>query len=71
MRGSAEPQCAGAWPPASINGRRYIDGGVSGTSVNALLATAARRVPILSPTGNLNGSPFGGASRMAEEVARL
>lgn len=61
----------GVWPPASINGRRYIDGGVSGTSDNALLAAGARRVLILSPAGNSDGSAFGGASRLAEEVARL
>ena len=61
----------GVWPPASINGRRYIDGGVSGTSDNAVLAAGARRVLILSPTGNSDGSAFGEAARLAEEVARL
>lgn len=40
----------GIWPPVSINGRRYIDGGVR-SAENADLAEGYARVVILSPMG--------------------
>lgn len=41
----------GIWPPAEINGRLYIDGGVWRTAENAHLAAGAKLVLILSPRG--------------------
>lgn len=38
----------GVWPPATIAGRRYVDGGVR-TMVNADLATGFDRILILAP----------------------
>lgn len=40
----------GIWPPVSINGRRYMDGGVR-SAENADLAKGYARVVILSPLG--------------------
>lgn len=40
----------GIWPPVTINGRRYIDGGVR-SAENADLAEGYSRVAILSPMG--------------------
>jgi NTE family protein len=40
----------GVWPPVTIDGRRYIDGGVR-SSDNADLARDYRRIVILSPNG--------------------
>lgn len=39
----------GIWPPASIGGRRYIDGGVR-SSTNADLATGAGQILLITPT---------------------
>ena len=44
----------GVWPPATINGRRYIDGGVR-SSTNVDLATGCDRVLIVTP--NLPDTP--------------
>jgi NTE family protein len=38
----------GVWPPATVNGARYIDGGVR-TMTNADLAAGSRRALILAP----------------------
>lgn len=38
----------GVWPPATVNGARYIDGGVR-TMTNADLAAASQRALILAP----------------------
>jgi NTE family protein len=40
----------GIWPPVTIGGRRYIDGGVR-SSDNADLAEGSGRVVIISPLG--------------------
>jgi NTE family protein len=40
----------GIWPPATIEGRRYVDGGVR-SSDNADLAAGAERITIISPLG--------------------
>jgi NTE family protein len=40
----------GVWPPVTINGRRYMDGGVR-SSDNADLAAGAERIVVISPMG--------------------
>jgi NTE family protein len=37
------------WPPMSVNGRRYVDGGVR-SPINADYATGCSRVVVLAPT---------------------
>jgi len=44
----------GIWPPVSIGGRRYVDGGIR-SSDNADLAAGYARIVVLSPLG-LNSS---------------
>ena len=57
----------GVWPPVTIEGRRYIDGGIrSGT--NADLARGCQRVVILSPMGMTDMGPLGNP---ADEMALL
>ncbi len=56
----------GAWPPVTIGGRRYMDGGV-GSSVNLKLAADCDIAVVLVPAGKLAPSPFG--SGAADEVA--
>lgn len=57
----------GVWPPVTIEGRRYMDGGIrSGT--NADLARGCQRVVILSPMGMIDMGPLGNP---ADEVALL
>lgn len=57
----------GIWPPVSIAGRRYMDGGVrSGT--NADLASGYERILILNPLG-ANANTFGaGPAREAADL---
>jgi NTE family protein len=58
----------GVWPPVTIGGRRYIDGGVrSGT--NADLAAGADRVLIITPT--LPDAPLLPWGSLEEELALL
>lgn len=57
----------GVWPPATIEGRRYVDGGVRSGS-NADLAAGADRVLILTPT--LPGVP-GPWGDLDAEIASL
>jgi NTE family protein len=58
----------GVWPPVSIAGRRYIDGGVrSGT--NADLAAGADEVLIITPT--MPGTPAQLGASLDEELALL
>jgi NTE family protein len=57
----------GIWPPVSINGRRYIDGGVR-SSTNADLATGSDRVLVIVPTLAGQLDPF---SRLDDETAAL
>ena len=56
------------WPPVTIGGRRYMDGGV-GSSVNMDLANDCDVAVVLVPTGRSAPSPFGGGA--AEEVEAL
>lgn len=55
----------GVWPPVTIDGRRYMDGGV-GSSVNMALAKDCDVVVALVPSGRSTPSPFG--SGAAAEV---
>jgi NTE family protein len=48
----------GAWPPVTIGGRRFMDGGV-GSTMNLDLATDCGAVVVLVPTGKGAPSPFG------------
>jgi NTE family protein len=58
----------GVWPPVSINGRRWIDGGVR-TSANADLAHDYRRVVILAPIAM--GNPLmPGPNQQAAQLVR-
>jgi NTE family protein len=57
----------GVWPPTTINGRRYIDGGTR-SSTNADLAGAAGRVLVIVPA-LIDVEPF--ASQFAQEVSAL
>lgn len=58
----------GVWPPVSIDGRRYIDGGAR-SSDNADLAAGAARIVILSPLGM--DSPLPSPMPLAKVVAEL
>ena len=55
----------GAWPPVTIDGRRYMDGGV-GSSVNMELADDCDSAVVLVPSGRSVPSPFGGGGTAAE-----
>jgi len=46
----------GVWPPATIDGRRYVDGGVR-SSANADYAAGASRVLAIVPLGNVELFP--------------
>jgi NTE family protein len=48
----------GAWPPVTIAGRRYMDGGV-GSSVNLSVARDCGEAVVLVPSGVDTPSPFG------------
>jgi NTE family protein len=56
----------GAWPPVSIAGRRYMDGGVA-SSVNLRVADDCGAAVILVPSGEDTPSPFGAGP--AAEIA--
>lgn len=56
----------GVWPPVTVGGRRYVDGGVR-SAVNADLAAGARAVVVLAPTR----AGFGPMPRLSAQVARL
>lgn len=58
----------GVWPPATIDGRRYIDGGVR-SSANADYATGASRVLVIVPLGEIELVPTD--TPLAEAVAAL
>jgi NTE family protein len=58
----------GIWPPVTIGGRRYMDGGVR-SSDNADLAAGAARIVILSPLGA--DSPLPTPMPLREVVASL
>ena len=56
----------GVWPPASINGRRWIDGGMS-SAANADLAAGCERIVVIAPL--VRG--FRTMPSVARQVARL
>ena len=56
----------GIWPPVTINGRRYIDGGVR-SAANADLAVGSERVIVLAPIT----SGFGPLPSVGRQVAKL
>lgn len=56
----------GAWPPVTIGGRRYMDGGV-GSTINLRFVDDCDAVVVLVPSGRNSPSPFGGGA--AEEIA--
>jgi NTE family protein len=58
----------GIWPPVTIDGRRYIDGGVRSID-NADLAAGAGRVTVISPLGY--SSPLPSPLPLADAVGRL
>lgn len=57
----------GVWPPVTINGRRYMDGGV-GSLVNTELAAGYERIVVIAPLIEFPGLPIPGVS---DEVAQL
>jgi NTE family protein len=58
----------GIWPPVTIDGRRYMDGGVR-SSDNADLAAGAARIVVVSPFGL--DSPMPSPLPLRDVVARL
>ncbi|BBY46059.1 hypothetical protein MCEL_43540 [Mycolicibacterium celeriflavum] len=56
----------GVWPPVTIGGRRFMDGGV-GSTVNLALADDCEVAVALIPQGISSPSPFGTGTR--DEVA--
>ncbi|WBB68719.1 patatin-like phospholipase family protein [Micromonospora sp. WMMD812] len=56
----------GVWPPVTIGGRRFVDGGMR-SPVNADLASGAERVVVLAPTA----AAFGPMPRLSAQVAAL
>jgi NTE family protein len=64
---SASCAVPGIWPPVTIAGRRYMDGGVR-SATNADLARGYERILILNPLG-ANANYFGAG--LDKEVAAL
>ncbi|MFF3457762.1 patatin-like phospholipase family protein [Streptomyces sp. NPDC002730] len=63
----------GVWPPVTIDGRRWIDGGVHSTA-NAHLAAGYERVVVIAPIASGNKvvvSPRAQAARLAAAGARV
>ncbi|HET6357216.1 patatin-like phospholipase family protein [Streptomyces sp.] len=63
----------GVWPPVTIDGRRWIDGGVH-TTANAHLAAGYERVVVLAPIAygtKAMASPRAQAARLAAAGARV
>lgn len=56
----------GVWPPVTINGRRYIDGGMRSTA-NADLASRADRILVVAP----DGRGAGPIAKLSDQVAAL
>ncbi|MFI2713466.1 patatin-like phospholipase family protein [Micromonospora sp. NPDC018662] len=56
----------GVWPPVTVGGRRFVDGGVR-SPVNADLAAGAERVVVLAPTS----AAVGPMPRLSAQVAAL
>jgi NTE family protein len=57
----------GIWSPVTINGRRYIDGGIR-SATNADLAAGHDRILIITPSGPDQPAPFG---QLDDEIERL
>jgi len=57
----------GVWPPVTIAGRRYIDGGVRSIT-NADLAAGSDRILVITPALEGQAEPFGG---LDEEIEGL
>jgi NTE family protein len=57
----------GVWPPVTINGRRYMDGGVR-SATNADLATGCDRVLVVTPTQANAPQPWG---NLDNEIGQL
>jgi len=63
----------GIWPPVTINGRRYIDGGIR-SAANADLATGCGSVVVIAPLAAGFGaiaSPASQAAKLAQSGARV
>jgi NTE family protein len=58
----------GVWPPVTIDGRRYIDGGVR-SSDNADLAAGSERIVVISPLGF--DSPIQSPAPLRDVIAGL
>jgi NTE family protein len=58
----------GVWPPVTIEGRRYMDGGVR-SSVNADLAAGYERIVVLAPIPR-GFTPMSGAVAQVGELRR-
>ncbi len=58
----------GAWPPVTIDGRRYMDGGV-GSTVHMAVAQDCDAAVVLVPAGENVPSPFGDGT--AAEIAEF
>ena len=56
----------GIWPPVTIEGRRYIDGGMR-SAANADLASGCERVVVIAPLAQ----GFGRMESLARQTARL
>jgi NTE family protein len=65
---AASSAVPGVWPPVTIDGRRYVDGGVR-SSDNADLAAGAERITVISPLGY--ESPLPSPLPLRDVVARL
>jgi NTE family protein len=65
---AASAAVPGVWPPVTIGGRRYMDGGVRSAD-NADLAAGAKRVIVISPLGT--DSPLPSPMPLREVVAVL
>ncbi|MFI5672291.1 patatin-like phospholipase family protein [Streptomyces sp. NPDC051704] len=70
---SASCAVPGVWPPVTVGGRRFIDGGIR-SATNADLASGCARVVILAPMALGSGlvpSPAAQAARLREAGARV
>ncbi|MFF3859873.1 patatin-like phospholipase family protein [Streptomyces sp. NPDC002209] len=70
---SASCAVPGVWPPVTVGGRRFIDGGIR-SATNADLASGCARVVILAPLALGSGlvpSPAAQAARLREAGAQV
>ncbi|MCJ1675896.1 patatin-like phospholipase family protein [Streptomyces sp. APSN-46.1] len=70
---SASCAVPGVWPPVTVGGRRFIDGGIR-SATNADLAAGYARVVIIAPMASGAGlipSPAAQAARLREAGARV